>query len=117
MGFILLALDLLLWSPGQQCEADTNRVIMMAFWTAVRKGWGQKVTTKASTSVCGMRERAGERPRSPSHVTHSSAVKCRAAGRLDRMIFADPEQQEYFHELIPSGSIMTGGGVQREGEE
>lgn len=34
--------------------------------------------------------------------SQSWAVKYRAAGRLDRMIFADPVKQEYFHELISS---------------
>lgn len=71
---------------------DINTVITMADCTA---GWGPKVKAGAACE-----RGAGERLRSAT--SHSRAVKCRAAGRLDRMIFADPKQWGYFHELIPS---------------
>lgn len=61
---------------------------------------GQKGPGSAGQDEC---EEAGPvNASAPPATSRSSAVKCRAAGRLDGVIFAGPRWQECFHELISS---------------
>lgn len=69
---------------------------------------GQKGPGSAGQDEC---EEAGPvNASAPPATSRSSAVKCRAAGRLDGVIFAGPRWQECFHELISSRNHNDVGG-------
>lgn len=68
---------------------------MMVYWTEVRRSW--------VAVVCGVGARAGERLRSPA-TSHSSAVKCGAAGRQSLQTWSC---RSIFMNWFLPGSIMT----------
>lgn len=96
--------DLLLWSPAVRGARKQSHNDLS---DRGQKGLG----VKTSWWVCsrGIRQVNPSAPQ-PRHT--SRQLKCRAAGRLDRMIFAEPERREYFfvNWFHPGSIMMCGGG-------